>query len=87
MTPSIALSATLVIGFFAASSERASAVNYCQYSGQPAGCVLRPSGAVAPTPPSTGPRPSGLVRQDLFDRSNPNNLRSDWPPPRAQPGQ
>jgi hypothetical protein len=28
-----------------------------------------------------------IVRQDLFDRSNPNNLRSDWPSPPAQPGQ
>jgi len=28
-----------------------------------------------------------IVRQDLFDRLNPNNLRSDWPTPPAQPGQ
>jgi len=28
-----------------------------------------------------------IVRQDLFDRLNPNNLRSDWPSPPAQPGQ
>ena len=28
-----------------------------------------------------------ILRQDLFDRSNPNNLRSDWPTPPAQPGQ
>ncbi|OAF08660.1 hypothetical protein AXW67_28860 [Bradyrhizobium neotropicale] len=28
-----------------------------------------------------------VLRQDLFDRSNPNNLRSDWPSPPAQPGQ
>jgi len=26
-------------------------------------------------------------RQDLFDRNNRNNLRSDWPGPPAQPGQ
>jgi hypothetical protein len=25
--------------------------------------------------------------QDLFDRNNPNNLRSDWPGPPAQPAQ
>jgi hypothetical protein len=25
--------------------------------------------------------------QDLFDRNNPNNLRSDYPSPPAQPGQ
>jgi hypothetical protein len=29
----------------------------------------------------------GLVlRQDLFDRNDPNNLRSDYPGPPAQPG-
>jgi hypothetical protein len=28
-----------------------------------------------------------IVRQDLFDRLNPNNLRSNWPTPPAQPGQ
>jgi hypothetical protein len=32
-------------------------------------------------------RPSGIVRQDLFDRNDPNNLRSDYPAPPAQPGQ
>jgi hypothetical protein len=39
-------------------------------------------------PPSIAIPKSGLVlRQDLFDRNNPNNLRSDWPGPPAQPGQ
>ncbi|WP_441260626.1 hypothetical protein AB7008_40995 [Bradyrhizobium sp. 521_C7_N1_3] len=28
-----------------------------------------------------------VVRQDLFDRRDPNNFRSDWPSPPAQPGQ
>jgi hypothetical protein len=28
----------------------------------------------------------GVLRQDLFDRNNPNNLRSDWPSPPGQPG-
>jgi hypothetical protein len=28
-----------------------------------------------------------ILRQDLFDRNNPNNLRSDWPSPPAQPAQ
>jgi hypothetical protein len=28
-----------------------------------------------------------ILRQDLFDRNNPNNLRSDYPGPSAQPGQ
>ena len=93
MKRSIALSASLIIGFFAASSERASAVVYCQFVGYPAGCVVRPGVPIAPTldarriPPSIDARPNGLVRQDLFDRNNPNNLRSDWPSPPAQPGQ
>ena len=29
----------------------------------------------------------GVLRQDLFDRNNPRNLRSDYPAPTAQPGQ
>lgn len=28
-----------------------------------------------------------ILRQDLFDRLNPNNVRADWPAPSAQPGQ
>jgi hypothetical protein len=28
----------------------------------------------------------GILRQDLFDRRNPNNLRHDYPAPPAQPG-
>jgi hypothetical protein len=27
-----------------------------------------------------------VLRQDLFDRNDPNNLRSDYPTPPAQPG-
>jgi hypothetical protein len=29
----------------------------------------------------------GVLRQDLFDRRNPNNLRHDYPTAPAQPGQ
>ena len=29
----------------------------------------------------------GVLRQDLFDRGNPNNVRHDYPAPTAQPGQ
>lgn len=41
------------------------------------------------TPPRVDVRTTGhaVLRQDLFDRYNPNNLRSDWPVPPAQPGQ
>ena len=28
----------------------------------------------------------GILRQDLFDRRNPNNLRHDFPAPPGQPG-
>jgi len=39
-------------------------------------------------PPAIDTPKNGFVlRQDLFDRNNPNNLRSDWPAPPAQPGQ
>jgi hypothetical protein len=95
MKLSIALSALLITGLVAVSPERASAVVYCQYVEYPAGCVVRPGVAVAPThdvrkiPPSIDGRTSGsiILRQDLFDRNNPNNLRSDYHGPTAQPGQ
>jgi len=32
-------------------------------------------------------RSAFILRQDLFDRNNPNNQRSNWPAPPAQPGQ
>jgi hypothetical protein len=92
MKRSIALSASLITGFLAGSAGTGSAVVYCQYAAYPANCVVRPEVVVAPSheprriPPSIA-RPSGLIRQDLFDRNNPNNLRSDWPSPPAQPGQ
>jgi hypothetical protein len=100
MKPSIALLALLIAGFVAASTEKAGAVVYCQYVEYPAGCVVRPGVVVAPThdvritpPPIGAPRrgfilrQDRILRQDLFDRNNPNNLRSDWPGPPAQPGQ
>ena len=43
---------------------------------------------VQQAPPAYALRaPVGILRQDLFDRNDPNNLRSDWPGPPAQPGQ
>lgn len=43
---------------------------------------------VRQTAPLVDSRKSAFVcRQDLFDRNNRNNLRSDWPSPPAQPGQ
>lgn len=33
------------------------------------------------------PARSTVLRQDLFDRKNPNNVRTDWPAPPFQPAQ
>jgi len=44
----IALSALLVSGFMAASTEQASAVVYCQYIDYPVGCVARPGVVLRP---------------------------------------
>jgi hypothetical protein len=93
MKRSIALSASLIIGFSVGIDEGASAATYCQYVGYPANCVVRPGVTVAPTRDARGTlplidaRPGGVLRQDLFERNNPNNLRSDWPSPPAQPAQ
>ncbi|WP_036050405.1 hypothetical protein [Bradyrhizobium sp. Tv2a-2] len=46
---------------------------------------IRDAGRLPP-PVDTG-RKVFILRQDLFDRNNPNNLRSDYPGPSAQPGQ
>jgi hypothetical protein len=40
-----------------------------------------------PPPPPADLYSFGIVRQDLYDRNNPNNRRHDYPPPPAQPGQ
>ena len=38
----IALAALVIAGFLATSTEKASAVVYCQYVEYPVGCVVRP---------------------------------------------
>jgi hypothetical protein len=93
MKLSIASSALLIGGLLAASTETASAVVYCRYSESPAGCVARPVVVVVPTadvrrsPPSIDVHGNGVIlRQDLFDRNSPNNVRSDWPSPPGLPG-
>jgi hypothetical protein len=92
MRRSIVLYALLIVGFVAGSAGQADAIVYCQHAFYPAGCVTRPGVEPMPVrdarriPPAIAPPPSGLIRQDLFDRNNPNNLRSDWPSPPAQPG-
>jgi hypothetical protein len=42
MKLSIAIAALLITGFLTASTEKASAVVYCQYVNYPVGCVARP---------------------------------------------
>jgi hypothetical protein len=50
MKLSIALSALLITGFVAASTEKASAVVYCQYVDYPAHCVVRAGVVLRPRP-------------------------------------
>jgi hypothetical protein len=50
MKLSIALAALLITGFVTASTEKASAVVYCQYVAYPAGCVARPGVVLLPRP-------------------------------------
>jgi hypothetical protein len=50
MKLSIALSALLMTGFVAASTEPANAVVYCQYVEYPAGCAVRAGVVLRPRP-------------------------------------
>ena len=50
MKISIAMSALLITGFMAASTEEAGAVVYCQYVSYPAGCIVRPGVVLRPRP-------------------------------------
>ena len=50
MKLSIALSALLVTGFMAVTTEPASAVIYCQYVDYPAGCTVRAGVVLRPRP-------------------------------------
>ena len=50
MKLSITLSALLIAGFMAATTEPASAVVYCQYVSYPAGCIVRPGVVLRPRP-------------------------------------
>jgi len=75
MKLSIALTALLITGFVAASTERASAVVYCQYVEYPAGCVVRPGVVLRPRPvaravvtPGVGVRGTPMNRGGPVDR-------------------
>jgi hypothetical protein len=52
---------------------------------------VRPAGAevrvVRPPMPAAQAKPGFVLRQDLFDRADPNNVKTNWPAPPAQPGQ
>ena len=50
MKLSTVLSALLITGLVAASSEQAKAVVYCQYVTYPVGCVVRPGVVLRPRP-------------------------------------
>ena len=54
---------------------------------QSAQTKVAPTREVRKVPPVIATPRSGILRQDLFGRNNPNNLRSDWPSPPAQPAQ
>ena len=46
----IALAGLMIAGFLTASTEKASAVVYCQYVEYPAGCIVRPGVVLRPRP-------------------------------------
>jgi hypothetical protein len=74
MKLSIALSALLVTGFMAASTERASAVVYCQYVSYPVGCVVRPGVVLRPRPVARAVVTPGVgVRGTPMNRGGPVN--------------
>lgn len=80
MKHSIALSVLLVTGLLAASTERASAVVYCQYIEYPVGCVVRPGVVLRPRPvaravvtPGVGAVGVGVRRGTPMNRGGPVN--------------
>jgi hypothetical protein len=52
---SITFSALLVTGFLATTTEKASAVVYCQYVEYPAGCIVRRGVVLRPRPVVVAP--------------------------------
>lgn len=80
MKLSIALSALLVTGFLAASTEKANAVVYCQYIEYPVGCIIRPGVVLRPRPvaravvtPGVGAVGVGVRRGTPMNRGGPVN--------------
>jgi hypothetical protein len=56
MKSSIALLALLITGIIVTSTEKASAVVYCQYVEYPVGCIVRPGIVLRPRPVVVAPR-------------------------------
>ena len=74
MKLSIALSALMITGFVAASTEKASAVVYCQYIEYPVGCVVRPGVVLRPRPVARAVVTPGVgVRGTPMNRGGPVN--------------
>ena len=79
MKLSIALTALLITGFVAASTEHASAVVYCQYVAYPVGCVARPGVVLRPrvaravVTPGVGAPGVGVRRGTPMNRGGPVN--------------
>jgi hypothetical protein len=80
MKLSIAMSALLITGFMAASTEEAGAVVYCQYVSYPAGCVVRPGVVLRPRPvaravvtPGVGAAGVGVRAGTPMNRGGPVN--------------
>jgi hypothetical protein len=62
MKLSIALSALLIAGFVAATTEPAGAVVYCQYVEYPAGCTVRAGVVLRPRPVARAVATPGVGR-------------------------
>jgi hypothetical protein len=79
MKLSIALAAILATGFMTASTEKASAVVYCQYVSYPVGCIVRPGVRLVPRPVArvgvvgVGARGVGVRRGTPMNRGGPVN--------------
>ena len=80
MKLSIALSALLITGFLATSTEQAKSVVYCQYVAYPVGCVARPGVVLVARPvaravvtPGVGAAGVGVRAGTPMNRGGPVN--------------
>lgn len=76
MKLSIALAGVMIAGFLTASTEKASAVVYCQYVEYPVGCIVRPGVVLRPRPVARAVVTPGVgVRGTPMNRGGPVNRR------------